>query len=989
MKTTLAHLHLYLKAGWPITIPCLIAGFFLVVLPGNIVPSQFEQSSIPLLGLLLFIVLCVGLAFRFAPSDEYTLSVGTPPARRLRLLLMAYAFHIGLVWLILALVIWLRLRSSAQNLFLNPFYPAAAFIDDPAPFLWLRYLACFAVCCIEANLRFAAHYPRPQNYILSGLGFISSVAFNFTLKYVGDESLWSFLGFLMLLMGALFATRLVNIFFIWPTIQVAGHFSAHRPLIVRIGDAILLTGWPLLFFVLFIQDGIQVGQFQVGQTLFLVCSWVILVIAGLGIVAAGLYAARNCTIRSAIVLGISLALIFFPGRWLRTAVIDFTSVNPPKDRITFITHTPQASFVLNGVTFKPTSSYKESSLRDPYYMATITHEQFSPVIRGLKLGSKEYSQPDPSAFPGIATSHTFENHKTKEVHQIGLAIGADPVYLSENANSMSSGFTFDSNARFPVNASPFELYRRQQPLIAWMILHPVAPQSAPLLQHMQIRDNYLALLERIPPEAQKTYRDQLRRDTYPAGFFAGADDFQQLLAIVQKLKDHPVTDLETPAIKEISPKLSLDQVARLIRASIRQPATIYHQTSVIRAMRSPALDMIFTTWLDHQNPDPATLRNIQTTLAPLLIASSNYRSLAKLSGPIADQFFRRAANQFGNPTSHQRSGKNIYDLASFPHTLGASMSGPEGVLFRRNFAEPIVALLTWYRRETDGIHFGQASALNDWFSDAMGPIPEPGETNPVRRDYWNWFLANIRPERSNPMVMADSRLNELANVMLETRLQPYLDILASPEYRFVPFKDEPKQQQLISFVEQLVSHIDIWQPTHGKPDKRELFHQIIQAVLKDPAQYGLPANLVPTEESRQHIDGYFLSVQERLSPQSIQSKQLTTLINTNKLSPAAKIQKLTLAIEVGSLTYLSTKLLATQPNPTFRQYAPDLIVRWPTPENLALLATLAADTDSSVAERAKAAQRFIDNLKALPLNQVPGLYTPEAIRFFDLTRVEK
>jgi hypothetical protein len=80
------------------------------------------------------------------------------------------------------------------------------------------------------------------------------------------------------------------------------------------------------------------------------------------------------------------------------------------------------------------------------------------------------------------------------------------------------------------------------------------------------------------------------------------------------------------------------------------------------------------------------------------------------------------------------------------------------------------------------------------------------------------------------------------------------------------------------------------------------------------------------------------------------------------------------------------QILAKRVNPNDRIAAVLTAIRCPSPENLTTLKALTHDPDASVAAHAKAGERFVAYLRALPADKLPAPFTREAMDFFDLGR---
>jgi hypothetical protein len=476
------------------------------------------------------------------------------------------------------------------------------------------------------------------------------------------------------------------------------------------------------------------------------------------------------------------------------------------------------------------------------------------------------------------------------------------------------------------------------------------------------------------------------------------------------------------AFFELLPRLDPSQLKRLLQDN----PTPYNNFYNFLPGGEPYENLVF--WIN-ANKDPARLKTLQDTFSNWLISGRHRVALSTLGGPTAAEYFQQAITDDAKLHDHPSYRR---PLAEYATILGAAMPGHEGRDFRRNHAKQILQILTRYR-SIDGSY---DYVPNEWFFRALGPAANPDGSDasePVRDLYLEWFLNQYQPsnfelqaQRFDPQLALDLmraardtgtfssetsrklnipqllafRLNELIRVMRETRLSPYLDTLADKKCQIPGQTWEFLQQTINNAFAPPIHDYTFFFPQNSLYDnsqyaKRQqlqalrakvisdsiritLLTQIHAAVSKDPARYGLAIS----DPLKLHLK----APNHKPTAQEQNTAFLTDLLADNSLDTSAKSEKLHFAISTGTFFPGSLPTLLARPEPYIKKAAIDLILRWPTPENLTLLSTLASDSDPAISAKAKSAEAFITRLKSTPVDKLPDPFSDQACTFFDLPR---
>ncbi len=510
---------------------------------------------------------------------------------------------------------------------------------------------------------------------------------------------------------------------------------------------------------------------------------------------------------------------------------------------------------------------------------------------------------------------------------------------------------------------------QHQAITAWMLLHPTQTASAPLIKKAGGEAFYVQVLKNLDPADQKSFLDQLQLDSFNAGKpVTPAAAHTIVSTIIDRSRTHSIPLIEEPMLRKCAPMLSSDELACIIQSNLSS-RTFFTGLGASFSLTPAPLQTTFDLWLAAHADDEDSITRLANRLAPALIATGNCQILAALGTPVADTFFRKAMNH----SSYTTSG---YEGFNHPLILGATMPGGLGRAFRKDYAPQLIDFIIQHRI---------TNKLGPWFPKALG-----GSDEPVYQAYWQWVLTN--PAYPGTLSKgAFSPITELSDYLRQTDPEPYLQVLANPARHIPPpvredgrpYDPETVQANYFSRLQSVLGD------SYNHPERRELFRKISSEIRQNPARYGLPDSSGRNVVLNRVIDRYIDPDPPLVSSAQFQGEWLVEIAADLSLAPSEKDKALTRIIQSRQITWESIPHLAAHADPIFRRHAPDLIIRWPTPQNLTLLAKLAADPDPTVAARAKTAQKFIDELKSLPLDQLPDPNTPQAIRFFDLTRLEK
>jgi hypothetical protein len=994
VKQALAYLRLYTRAAWPITLAFTGVLAALVVYQPAL-PLDLIRSTPATWLAIISLAYALALLVRLSPCDDYIISTGASPRRRLAALILAFTLHLGFTWLIMSLCVWLRLRSTFQESAGNIYYPETASVDDSTPFFWLTPLPVIILLFVEFRLRLAGRHNPFASLLFVFLcvlaAFSVAEAFNW-LRY--DFSLRP--GALLIASTAILLSRLLNILFLINNPSLTTHWNTLRPTAVRASDAALILIGSLI---------LAVGSFL--ETTYTASSayyipndtyWP-LVVASHALVAiifllGAFFSFKSHAAATALALVFALMLLIIPCQLASRSYLGShtrTARTIPGELL-FFTPLPNAQIIIDGVPHSPQPARKRpntwevridpSSLPDP-----------SPALTTPYIENRNR--------PDMLLNQTLEAQTTRHVmvssgsviRKIQVKIGPDIAYIYDRyvlIPDEQSGNDIHVNLR----PTPWEYNRRYQPLIAWMILHPQETDIAPLFEKLRTPTAAYALILRLNHQYPTHFLPLLQAYTLNGAkpiTFTPDDNWR----IVQAVFKDQVTSLNKPIYDQAISRLSPTQVADLLASQARRrryPGYPFTQ----ERFRPDLLQSLFEQWLQAHAEDPDALARLREAITPTLIASHQLQNLARLGGPTADRFFRKAIDEPSAQTIIRSPDPNKNALAAHPLILGASMPAPEGDQFYADFAPRILQVLIALRKKSRPMEIDRQTV--PWFRNALGPLTADGKPTPIRQAYWDWYTAQFLKPDASPDIRIQFQFLELFKNLQETRVEPYLKVLEDPRTHMpepTPPDGETPTGHQWDIWDRYTRTLSLGLPVITDDDaaRNQIFTHIMDHVIKDPRRYGVPTSQPPNADALKRISQITNPVPaNQADPESnkrIEKYWILGLLENPKFSQEQKRNDLALAIQNGHVNASAASVLAAQTTPWVRPFAIDVILRWPTPENLTLLTTLASDPDPAVASTAKAAQSFITHLQTLPVEKIPDPFTPESIRFFDLPSPQK
>ncbi len=1005
MKQTLAYFKRYIHFGWLATLPFTAALVSIVIYEPTL-----NNERLQIWHTTWFLILCISLTasltLAFSPWDTYIVATGAPPRRRLAALILAFTFHLAFAWLAMALSIWLRLRSAFQESKDNLFYPDVAPTDDSSPWAWLYALPVLIVLFLELRLRASNRYNLLASLFFTTLAVFASFGLLAGLEWIPyDKSNIALL--LTLASAVILVTRLVNIPFLISYPESTTRWNAPRSAIIRASDTFLIALWACIFlwgsFYQVTSTNIYLPQYETVPSFWpQVLAYHALALAAFLAAAYATFKGKSLIAAPAIMAGV--ILILFPCQRINHSYLGPHNRNYSGPDIIVTTPLPNAQIIIDGQSFtpQPIAGSPVAGSKVPTWQFIVPRRQFPESNPPLQFPPQPDLSPSNLSITDKSNAQTSRHFKDKQsdiIHKAQVKIGPDLAYIREYYDRGLSSSDPETPEGFKLDLlpTPWELNRRQQPIIAWLLLHPDALDMHALVQKIGSSDALQSLITRLDREHPTNLLPRLQayvlNDNQPIPE-SPATTPDQDQRIIQTILTQDFTDLNKPIFQQLVPHLTPDQVARLITCNI----PLYKQTGHYgyfndRDFRPKIIQTLFELWIDtHPANTPARAR-LQQLLYPTLLAHGYSRNLALLGGPQADRFLRKTASlpQFNTFKFSQNTSDEL--LLSHPLILGANMPAPEGPRFQADHAPQILDLLVAVRKASQ--REGFSHAVLPFVRRALGPV----DTSPsIREAYWQWYSTEFGGPDIDPKTLLRYQISELNNTLTETRVDPYLKVLENPRThipappRSNGFSLNDHQSYIwYLYTYNLVFDLFGW-GDNVSPDHRRLLSDIMARVVQDPARYGVPTTQSPDAAILKSIDNQINPTPTREPDRNTPADQtawIQKLLAASHLTQPQKAENLTLAIKNGHVNAIAAPTFASQEQSWARPYAIDAILRWPTPENLTLLASLTTDADLAIASRAKSAQAFITKLKSLPLEKIPDPFTPESIRFFDLPELHQ
>lgn len=533
-----------------------------------------------------------------------------------------------------------------------------------------------------------------------------------------------------------------------------------------------------------------------------------------------------------------------------------------------------------------------------------------------------------------------------------------------------------------------ESARQHLPLLAWSILHPVAPGQRPAWWSNARAANTPLLWEALLPLADNhpsisLCKTWLIEDTFSNGQpLDQSNAWDVLLRAADSAIDSSVTfpdSIEYTAAMRAGALLSPQRLAQWYRAqppftdhsdpfkikslSANMPGPRTLTPDSINQARARLAEHVVTAWGLAHFQDIRALGQLGDLINVDLILKQQGTTPALLGGPLFQPTAQRLFD--ARYKSYRRYGAaDSYFSSSYFQGISpyAALPGPVGDLFRAQAQGELISYLRSPAIDDDEIY-------RQWVNASLFTPVKPSPRQYLR-DVWSkayrnagdaWSARrtsrNVHPEAYPAVVW-----RFLAQSVQSTNPADYID--AAKTSISPRFNQSPED-----FIEEVGETFD---ESVLLPDiiRDDIWRALVLAIAASPRQYGLTQ---PLDKSK--------LILTRPSP----SKDLIAARRFFNESAFAQQKDTTLYLFTkAGLPPAAPALYARQPARESRSLAVDLILRVPTPENLTLLDTLASDPDPAVSARAKSAQTFITRLQSIPVDKLPKPFSDEACTFFDL-----